>query len=710
MISSNYNFAINKAKESYQNNNFDEAEKLFLEILEYKPNCLDSLFFLGVIKLKNNENDLALIFLNRYLEFNEENHLVHLNIGIIHTKLNNSDLAIASYLRSLSYKVSPAALQNLSSLLWKKGDKKQSVKYYNKLTKIYPSREKFANLSLMYQSNQNYRESIEIGSKVILEKINDQFEELAISTFCKSLLNLKQNDIAEINDVIHKVIDCLLSQGNEIYDLPANFIQSIFVNYDTKNPNKLEFNEKSISKLVIDDPLIFSDESFFHLISNDLIKNFLRVNLVTNIHLENIFTKLREFMLESYILERNDFIKKNIDLIISINIQCEFNGYIWNVSKKEENYLASIKKQILNLINDGKYIPEELICIYGSYYPIYNFNELKAYLLKNENKFNFDISEIIHSHILLPIEIIKNSDLNDNKIDITDQTSQIVKKLYESYPYPRWKGKIKNYQNSLSNYGNTSSYVLNKISPTEKKDILVAGCGTGKELIQIAGTYKHSKIIAIDLSSSSLGYTKIKIDEHNFKNIELKNLDILDLDKLNKKFDIIICRGVLHHMYDPSKGLKALNGCLKDDGIMNIALYSELARNDLSKIRNKIKLLKYENNLKDVRKFRSEIKSDKDTKFIWSIRDFYSYYEFQDLIFHPREVLFNISQIQNLLKSNNLKFLEFDAINNKVFEMYKSKFIDDDNFNSLDNWRILEEENNQIFMGMYQFFLEKNDL
>ena len=35
-------------------------------------------------------------------------------------------------------------------------------------------------------------------------------------------------------------------------------------------------------------------------------------------------------------------------------------------------------------------------------------------------------------------------------------------------------------------------------------------------------------------------------------------MDILDVELLNNKFDIIECCGVLHHMLDPSEGLKAL--------------------------------------------------------------------------------------------------------------------------------------------------------
>ena len=57
--------------------------------------------------------------------------------------------------------------------------------------------------------------------------------------------------------------------------------------------------------------------------------------------------------------------------------------------------------------------------------------------------------------------------------------------------------------------------------------------------------------MAIDLSISSLKYAKRKTKELGIENIEYIQHDILDLKNLNRKFDIIECAGVLHHMNDP---------------------------------------------------------------------------------------------------------------------------------------------------------------
>ena len=103
---------------------------------------------------------------------------------------------------------------------------------------------------------------------------------------------------------------------------------------------------------------------------------------------------------------------------------------------------------------------------------------------------------------------------------------------------------------------------------------MIAGCGTGNHSI-IATRYKNANILAVDLSLSSLAYAKRKTEELGYKNIEYLHADILDLNKLNKKFDVIESSGVLHHMKDPIAGLKVLVDILEPHGFLKLGLYSE---------------------------------------------------------------------------------------------------------------------------------------
>ncbi len=91
---------------------------------------------------------------------------------------------------------------------------------------------------------------------------------------------------------------------------------------------------------------------------------------------------------------------------------------------------------------------------------------------------------------------------------------------------------IENYNFNIDKIPNLSQE--EKSVRKKNLDILLAGCGTGKHLVTIA-KFKNSKILALDLSLSSLAYAKRKVDEFGYKNIEFLHSDILDLNKLDKE-------------------------------------------------------------------------------------------------------------------------------------------------------------------------------
>ena len=71
-----------------------------------------------------------------------------------------------------------------------------------------------------------------------------------------------------------------------------------------------------------------------------------------------------------------------------------------------------------------------------------------------------------------------------------------------------------------------------------------------------------------------------------------------------KKFDIIESVGVLHHMDYPMFGWKVLTKLLKPGGLMKIGLYSELGRQNITKVRKEIKSTKIGTSETEIRDFR----------------------------------------------------------------------------------------------------------
>ena len=108
-------------------------------------------------------------------------------------------------------------------------------------------------------------------------------------------------------------------------------------------------------------------------------------------------------------------------------------------------------------------------------------------------------------------------------------------------------------------------------------DILIAGCGTNQASV-FAYTNPAAKVVAVDISQPSLDHQQYLKDKHGLFNLELNLLPIEEVSTLGLDFDLIVSTGVLHHMADPLAGMKALGGCLRQDGALAVMLYSRYGR------------------------------------------------------------------------------------------------------------------------------------
>ena len=224
----------------------------------------------------------------------------------------------------------------------------------------------------------------------------------------------------------------------------------------------------------------------------------------------------------------------------------------------------------------------------------------------------------------------------------------------------------------------------------------------------IVTRYKNAQITAIDLSLSSLCYAQRKINELGITNVELIQMDILEVQLLKEKFDIIECGGVLHHMDNPSIGLTNLLGILKNDGFLKLGLYSEIARQDIIKARNYITSKNLQSSEDNIRHFRDTLFSGKipELNSLLKSGDLYTLSSCLDLCFHAQEYRFTIKQIQNIIISNKLKFLGF-SLPKQLKSQYKNYFPEDKKQTNLQNWSSFEEKNPKTFGAMYQFWVSK---
>ena len=288
----------------------------------------------------------------------------------------------------------------------------------------------------------------------------------------------------------------------------------------------------------------------------------------------------------------------------TLAIQCFLNDYVYYENTEEKATVDQLLKKIDSDLTIGKQPTTleilQLVC-YRSFFDASWVSKLEVPDKLRQFKRCLIDEPQTEQKLMTSISTIE---------EVSDATSLKVKEQYEQNPYPKWVATVLRQEPiTVEKYfrKNTAVTSLEEIARIKSPEILVAGCGTGQHSITAAKRFENCRVTAIDLSLSSLAYAIRKTEEMKIDNINHLQADILDLQYLKHSFDIIECVGVLHHMEDPMLGWKTLVRHLRPHGLMKIGLYSELARKDLTKIRDQIETTKKNPLTDEIRSARQKI-------------------------------------------------------------------------------------------------------
>ena len=196
------------------------------------------------------------------------------------------------------------------------------------------------------------------------------------------------------------------------------------------------------------------------------------------------------------------------------------------------------------------------------------------------------------------------------------------------------------------------------------------------------------------------------------RSLEYAQADIMELNILERRFDLIKCAGVLHHMRDPLAGWKILTDLLRPGGIMRIGLYSEAARQCVVDGRARIVEDGYTTSSEDIRRCRQDFVAmaedgNPNMAKICSGQDFFSLSLCRDPLFHVQEHRFALPRLDDALKSLDLRFLGFEMQDQDAIRKFKAFHPKKDDLTSLPLWNRFELENPDTFVGMYLFWCRK---
>ena len=677
--------------EHYEAGRYVEAEKLALSINQEFPKNKVACKVLAAVLKQNGKINEALIICQKSVHLDPKDAEAHKNLGNLMYEHGRLKEAEESFRKAIILKPNFAmAYSNLGVLLQIQGKLKESEKSFKKAIALEPNyAEAHNNLGVILKELGRFDEALSAFIKAI--NSNPYYAD-AYSNLGMAIENIRFNS----SDVkLYPLLIQLLGDGNFVR--PLDLAPSILslLKHDPMIKNLL-LEENFAKNLKEANSIIISLNKL------KLIHCLMRVCPIPDLQFEKFFMNMR-----SLILTNLDNIEESGELIYflsSLSIQCFINEYVYVEKDVETTLIENLETEIMDTITKSEQPEVKKILCLASYRQLHKYNwcqKLKA--LDNLKEVKSILIDEPYTERVIVAEIPKLG-------KISDDVSQKVRTQYEENPYPRWiKTALPAKAKSISEICIEENLHLysESIKKVSNPSVLIAGCGTGQHPIQTALRFSNCKATAIDLSLASLAYAKRKTTELGITNLKYLQADILSLDLLKQKFDIIDSVGVLHHMNDPMTGWRALTDLLKPGGLMRIGLYSELARKNIVDARNEIMLAKIGTSKSEMKEFRQKISvsNDKNYQRLAKSKDFFSLSMLRDLIFHIQEHRFTLPQIKNCLDELRLKFCGFttkDAISN--LRKFHGRDVD---ISDLSLWHQYEKKNPQTFAAMYQFWCQK---
>ncbi|WAC61177.1 class I SAM-dependent methyltransferase [Brevundimonas sp. SL130] len=289
-----------------------------------------------------------------------------------------------------------------------------------------------------------------------------------------------------------------------------------------------------------------------------------------------------------------------------------------------------------------------------------------------------------------------------------DAVSEAVRDQYEANPYPRWSAPPAPRPRPLAEAVTALPGLDRRAFGGKAESVLVAGCGTGFEPIDMARMDPSLAITAMDLSRASLAHGLRVAQDLGLSGVRFAQGDILALDQVQARFDVVTSTGVIHHMARPEAGLARLAGVLRPGGVVRLGLYSERARAVVRMAHDLIRARGWTPVEADIRAFRAHVLALPDGEPLATLKDsadFYSLSGCRDLVFHVQEHRYTPPQLGELIAGAGLRLVGFEA-SPEARAAFAGAFGRADPLD-LGLWDQLEARRPDLFAGMYHLWAQK---
>jgi SAM-dependent methyltransferase len=440
---------------------------------------------------------------------------------------------------------------------------------------------------------------------------------------------------------------------------------------------------------------------------------YLRIVLTSTpvrvIAVERWLTALRAAILRVALADNADVGDDILVFCAALAQQCFINEYILTETPLETEQVGQLRTLVTTALARDEALPPLRLLAVAMYLPLYGIANARSLI---ERKWPPAVEAVVTQQVREPLEEQQLRASIPALTPIGDGVTAQVRQQYEENPYPRWVrlGPPPSPLRVLDDYIRQlfPAAPFRPVGHQDRLDALVAGCGTGRHALEVAQGYRGAQVLGIDLSLASLAKAKRKRPAALSDVVEFAQADILNIASLDRRFDLINTTGVLHHMDDPLGGWRALIKLMKPNGLMQVGLYSALARREIVAARRLIAERGYNSSPEDIRRCRQELLAMPEPFKFVTLADFFTISECRDLMFHVHEKRFTIPEIKAFLVENDLNFIGFE-FGQQPHAYHRDVFARNGwSTGDLDRWDDYERANPDIFASMYIFWVQKN--
>lgn len=716
------------AVQCHREGRLEEAEGLYRQVLAADPGHADSLHRLGVIAHQQGRNGVAVDLLRRAIARAPETASYHAHLGLALGALDRLEEAIASCQTAVRLDSSlPDLHNNLGVLSQRRGWLDEAASCYRKAAQLAPQLVEAHNnlghvlleLGRLQEAEGCYRRVMQLMPGIadgpanlgVVLKFLGRFEEAA-ACFQRALviapaepeilghLALTHLALGDLRTALATVLRSLAVQ-----ETPGNrrvFVQCV-------KDLKLDSEIAGVRQLVLraleegwgspDDLARVSADLIKQspdLASDSLLQSLLCRTPNRDLELEALLTAARRHLLRDCAALPGPQADTALAFHCALARQCFINEYVFALDADEAGQARQLRDGVAVALEQGASVDPWSIAAVAAYFPLTSLPHAARLL---ETAWPDEVEALLTQQIREPEEENVLRAAIPRLTDVEDSVSRLVRSQYEENPYPRWggTGSAGPPQPLLSWLRRTFPF-----APVEDPgrdggiDILVAGCGTGRNAIETARMFTGARTIGIDLSLNSLAHAARKTRDLGITAIEYAQADLMELGSWERRFDLIEAVGVLHHLGDPFAGWRGLLSLLKPKGFMMLGIYSLEGRRDLPDVAA--------STADEVRQARQSLITQGSA--VTERMDFFSTSTCRDLLFHVQEHRLSLVDIGAFLRTQNLKLLGFSA-DDAVLAAYRQRFPDAPAATDLDHWQVFEKDNPDTFSGMYQFWLQK---